>query len=129
MQIAEILSDLTSLRVCDYDAALALVTAHKSLDAQSSTSSSTQSPSSAARPGLSRRTSVLEDGKEDPDLQRAMDLVDLHYGVKERHMQGADMGLQKARTDVQRAMEKLRGEKQRHGAGHRHRASMDPRLA
>ena len=48
---------------------------------------------------------MLEDEKDDPDLQRAMDLVDLHYGVKEKHMQGLDMGLQKARRDVQRAME------------------------
>ena len=58
-----------------------------------------------------------------------MDLVDLHYGVKKKHMQGADMGLQKARTDVQIAVEKLRGEGQRHGARHRHRMLMDPRLA
>ena len=58
-----------------------------------------------------------------------MDLVDLHYGVKEKHMAGADMGLQKARQDVQQAMKKLKGEEQRHSAGHRHRASMDPRLA
>jgi len=58
-----------------------------------------------------------------------MDLVDLHYGVKEKHMQGVDMGLQKARADVQRAMEKLRGDEQRHAAGHRHRTLMDPRLA
>ena len=53
---------------------------------------------------------MLEDEKDDPDLHRAMDLVDLHYGVKEKHMQGLDMGLQKARRDVQRAMEGFRTE-------------------
>jgi len=59
-----------------------------------------------------------------------MDLVDLHYGVKEKHMQGADMGLQSARRDVQRAVEKLRGEGGSYGAGNRHRGRgpMDPRL-
>ena len=51
---------------------------------------------------------MLGNEKDDPDLQRAMDLVDLHYGVKEKHMRGVDMGLQRARRDVQRAMEGFR---------------------
>ena len=71
--------------------------------------------------------SVL-DGKDDPDLQRAMDLVNLHYGVKEKHMQGADMGLQSARKDVQRAVERLRGETGGRGGGDKGRGLVDPRL-
>lgn len=37
----------------------------------------------------------------DPDLQRARDLVELHYGLKMRHVEvGLDKDLQKARDDV-----------------------------
>ena len=36
-----------------------------------------------------------------------MDLVDLHYGVKEKHKHGTDMELQKARQDVRRVMESM----------------------
>ena len=45
--------------------------------------------------------------EEDPDMQRAIDLVDLHYGVKMNHMQGEDEGLRQARRDVDRVLEKL----------------------
>ena len=40
-------------------------------------------------------------------MQRAIDLVDLHYGVKMNHMQGEDEGLRQARRDVDRVLEKL----------------------
>ena len=30
--------------------------------------------------------------------------MDLHYGVKEKHMYGTDEGLKKAREDVERAI-------------------------
>lgn len=43
----------------------------------------------------------------DPDLQRAMDLVDLHYGVKMKHAQGEDRGLLQARRDVDEVLERL----------------------
>ena len=52
--------------------------------------------------------SGLEAG-EDPDLQRALDLVELHYEFKEKHARGMDMGLRKARADVNAALENLRG--------------------
>ncbi|KAF2234504.1 hypothetical protein EV356DRAFT_532813 [Viridothelium virens] len=64
MQIAEILSDLTSLRVCDPSAALALVTARP------------ESTSSASA------TSAKTDTSTDTDLSRAKDIVRLHYSVK-----------------------------------------------
>ena len=46
--------------------------------------------------------------EEDPDLQRATDLVNLHYGVKEKHVQGVNMGLSQARIQVNRVVEKLK---------------------
>ncbi|MCJ1283694.1 hypothetical protein MMC26_003025 [Xylographa opegraphella] len=107
MQIAEILSDLTSLRVCDYEAAIALVSSYKIIDTKNTTGEETNTSrsSSDSRPKTSRTTSVLKDAQDDPDLQRAMDLVDLHYGVKEKHKHGTDMELQKARQDVRRVIE------------------------
>ena len=120
MQIAEILSDLTSLRVCvcstsgaytgaalantiqDYEAAIALVSSHE-ITATGEKGHDISSKS-IARPSVSRQSSVLKDDKDDLDLQRAMDLVDLHYGVKEKHKHGNDVELQKARQDVRRAM-------------------------
>ncbi len=54
---------------------------------------------SKSRPTAMRKISTLDvDG--DPDLQRALDLVDLHYGVKEKHRGQLDAGLKKARADV-----------------------------
>ena len=47
--------------------------------------------------------------EEDPDMQRATDLVELHYSVKIRHKQGEDAGLQEARKDVDRVLKKLVG--------------------
>ncbi|KAJ9669087.1 hypothetical protein H2201_000913 [Coniosporium apollinis] len=92
MRIAEILSDLTSLRVCDPAAALALVSARPS------TSTATQPSKAPERPD----TATEED---DPDLARAKDLVELHYKVKVAHTGGAmDRGLMEARDAVRRAV-------------------------
>ena len=49
-----------------------------------------------------------ESAAEDPDMQRATDLVELHYGVKVKHTQGLDSGLLQARRDVERVLEGLR---------------------
>ena len=113
MQVASILSDLTSLRVCvcmlhrkkdspllnhtpklndlpqDHSAALALVSVYRS----------------------DRASVVRADEKagEDPDMQRAIDLVDLHYGVKVKHAQGEDAALRQARREVDTVLEKLAG--------------------
>lgn len=81
----------------------ASASAHQTRRDQDPTEDSSQL--SDTRPSASRSTSVLEDAKDDPDLQRAMDLVDLHYGVKEKHKHGIDLSLQKARQDVRRVME------------------------
>ena len=47
------------------------------------------------------------DMDDDVDMKRVIDLVDLHYGVKMNYNQGEDAGLRKARTDVERVLEKL----------------------
>ena len=47
--------------------------------------------------------------EEDPDMQRATDLLELHYGVKTKHMQGEDAALRQARRDVDMVLEKLGG--------------------
>ncbi|KAF6240324.1 hypothetical protein HO173_001935 [Letharia columbiana] len=90
MQIASILSDLTSLRVCDHSAALALVSVHR-----------------AGRVDDDRKLSVK--AKEDVDMQRAIDLVELHYGVKMKHLQGEE-GLRQGRREVDMVLEKLEGD-------------------
>ncbi len=46
---------------------------------------------------------------EDLDLQRATDLVELHEGVKMRHLRGLDKGLGEARREVERVVRGLEG--------------------
>lgn len=48
--------------------------------------------------------------KDDVDLQRAIDLMDLHYGLKMKHVQSLDRGLQKARFEVDGALQRLKGD-------------------
>jgi hypothetical protein len=118
MQLAEILSDLVSLRVCvrfpastiscstprhpsltkrkqDPTAALSLVTASKPKAASTKPASSTDDQA-AKEPG---------DEEEDIDLRRAKELVELHYAVKEGHRRGElGRGLREAREGVARAV-------------------------
>ncbi|KAI7973874.1 hypothetical protein EIK77_001073 [Talaromyces pinophilus] len=120
MQVAEILSDLTSLRACvshihsyfktprhrlvpvtnsiikGHNEALALVNVHKPTDASAATADGTQQSDQHA------------------ELSRAQELVDLHYGVKVKHMGSApnfepvvDAGLRRAREDVNRVLREL----------------------
>lgn len=42
-------------------------------------------------------------------MQRAIDLLDLHYGVKVKHMRGEDAGLGKAKKDVDAVLRRLEG--------------------
>ncbi|KAF2622705.1 hypothetical protein BU25DRAFT_494798 [Macroventuria anomochaeta] len=99
MQLAEILSDLVSLRpgVCDPAAALALVSARPS--ASSTAATTTTTTMSSTNP------STAPDDDQDVDLQRAKELVKLHYEVRERCKRGElGRGLAEARRDVERAM-------------------------
>lgn len=125
MQVAEILSDLTSLRVCvgagfpilknylisltirslpqGHSQALALVNVH-----QNTSDASTSAPNDPnAREGKD-----VEDIQK-PDLKRAHELVHLHYDIKAKHFQGQDWvvdeDLQRARTDVNRVLQDLKG--------------------
>ena len=45
----------------------------------------------------------------DQDMHRATDLVDLHYNVKGKHLQGNDRELKQARHDVDAVLLKLDG--------------------
>ncbi|KAH0543059.1 hypothetical protein FGG08_002572 [Glutinoglossum americanum] len=102
MKIAEILSDLTSLR--GSDEALALVTA-----------SSTVIPgSSSSQPSLStsrvdNRNSPRLSDENDPDLRRARELLALYATVNSKHAQGFDPGLERASQDIGALIERLKG--------------------
>ena len=43
----------------------------------------------------------------DEDMQRAKDLIDLHYNVKMKHVEGHDGDLRQARKDVDRVLQRL----------------------
>lgn len=80
----------------DHSAALALV--------------STRAPASdTSAAGSVKQGGTVEGQPEDADvdLQRAMDLIDLHHAVKLKHMQGEDRGLMQARRDVDAVLAKL----------------------
>ncbi|KAL8820138.1 MAG: hypothetical protein Q9223_001588 [Gallowayella weberi] len=96
MQIASILSDLTSLRVCDHNAALALVSTR-------APATDTQATESSKR----EDATTPQQAHNDPDMERATDLMELHHAVKVRHIQGADEGLMQARRDVDAVLAKL----------------------
>ncbi|KAF2772157.1 hypothetical protein EJ03DRAFT_214211 [Teratosphaeria nubilosa] len=89
MQVAALLSDLTSLQICDPKAALALVRARPS-------GNSTAEAETMA---------LHED--HDTDLKRAKDLVELHASVKVAHENGTDKGLDDARSAVEKVLREL----------------------
>ncbi|WEW60002.1 hypothetical protein PRK78_005484 [Emydomyces testavorans] len=92
MKVAEVLSDLTSLRACGHAEALALVNVHRTYDGSTPEDDSAQGTN--------------------PDLQRAKDLIELHKEVKLRHQQYqngglVDKGLRQAREEVSRVLREL----------------------
>ncbi|KAF2799097.1 hypothetical protein K505DRAFT_231790 [Melanomma pulvis-pyrius CBS 109.77] len=102
MVLAEILSDLVSLRVCDPTAALALVTASP----KPKTTTTTTDPSHVQdQRGGGGGAQKDDDDDDDVDLRRAKELVELHYSVREAHRRG-ELGraLTEARERVQRAV-------------------------
>ncbi|PYI33677.1 hypothetical protein BP00DRAFT_423834 [Aspergillus indologenus CBS 114.80] len=99
MQVAEILSDLTSLRVCDYNDALALVTIQERLDSRPAEIQS--------QPSNREETPALQ--TEQDQLRQAKELVELHHDVKARHALGTvDEELAKLREDVRRVWLELK---------------------
>ncbi|KAK1067618.1 hypothetical protein LTR12_015936 [Friedmanniomyces endolithicus] len=89
MRVAEVLSDLTTLYLADPKAALALVTARESHDR-----------TAEAEP-------MVRHENDDPDLQRARNLVQLHASVKVAHQDGTDRELNEAREAVAKVMREL----------------------
>ncbi|PYH69019.1 PWI domain-containing protein [Aspergillus vadensis CBS 113365] len=95
MQVAEILSDLTSLRVCDHHDALALVTVNERIP---QTTDQHNLKTTNATPSVS---GVNSGSYENEDLRRAKELVDLHYEFKARHALGTvDEELSRAREET-----------------------------
>ena len=104
-----------SANVCqDHTSALALVSAYKTIQYTSDPSASTRTrsiyptASSSSTPDPRSQKSESERTEENPDLQRALDLMDLHYGVKIRHMEHGEAELEKAREGVRKVIENLR---------------------
>ncbi|KAJ8176726.1 hypothetical protein LV161_008415 [Aspergillus fumigatus] len=98
MQVAEILSDLTSLRVCDYNDALALVTVNERLN------EAKVLPDDRSKATLGKR----QQEQQNDDLRRAKELVDLHYEMKTNNALGTvDEELTRAREEVNRVLREL----------------------
>ena len=79
----------------DHSAALALVTVHRSDESS----------------GEDTQTCSATQMQDDPDMQRAKDLVELHYGVKMNHVHGQDAALKQARAEVESVLGRLDGRK------------------
>ncbi|KAL4810235.1 hypothetical protein BDV18DRAFT_130563 [Aspergillus unguis] len=90
MKVAEILSDLTSLRACEYNDAINLVTCNERL-----------TPSEA-------ETYLAQAGTANDQLRLASELVELHYEMKAIHRDGrVDEQLRQGREDVNRVLREL----------------------
>lgn len=67
----------------------------------------TEHAAATTKPALSRSLSSLADSNRgnSPDLRRALDLVDLHFGFKVRYIeQNGHKALDKARQEVAQAL-------------------------
>ncbi|KEQ82309.1 hypothetical protein D6C78_00404 [Aureobasidium pullulans] len=90
LKVADILSDLTSLRVGDPVAAMDLVLARSPI-----------TPAGISTQQLKRAQNTTD---SDVDLARAQDLLDLHANVKLAHRGGLDRSLLQARQQVNTAL-------------------------
>lgn len=78
-----------------------------SLPTNSESSPESDEAATTAEPALSRSLSSLADGGggNSPDLQRALDLVDLHFGLKVKYIEeNGNKVLDNARQEVTRAL-------------------------
>ncbi|KAL4969480.1 uncharacterized protein BDV14DRAFT_164612 [Aspergillus stella-maris] len=92
MKVAEILSDLTSLRACDYNDALNLVTVNERL----------------TPPSTESELKALPAETVNEHLKLASELVELHYEMKAIHRDGrVDEQLRRGREDVNRVLREL----------------------
>ena len=93
LQLAQVLSDLHSLRQCDPNAALAREPRDRHArhaPSSSTNNTSEQIPTAAAAAAQKDGEKKSDDTADtnDTDLQRAKDLVQLHYAVKVAHTRG-----------------------------------------
>jgi len=109
MQIAAFLSDLKSLSICSHEAAIALVrpateTPPNEIDPVSSSQAEDSQPESQPQ----SRHRPTTDAQPDPDLQRANELVSLHYDVKMKYLEsGLDPELVQAGKEVDEVISAL----------------------
>jgi len=97
MQVVALLSDLKSLSVCPHQAAINLVSVHKTLQDRD------QHSVAGSRDGQDSTEKTV-----DTDLQRADELVSLHQDVKLKHIEnGPDAELLEARRAVSRVLASL----------------------
>lgn len=97
MQVVAFLSDLKSLSVCPHQAAINLVSVHKT------TQDRDQQPVTDSIDGQGNTEKSV-----DSDLQRADELVSLHQNVKLKHIEsGPDVELLEARQAVSRVLASL----------------------
>ncbi|BCS22397.1 uncharacterized protein APUU_30622S [Aspergillus puulaauensis] len=90
MNVAEVLSDLTSLRACDYNDAINLVTVNERLAA------SETAPKPVEAEGVNEH------------LRLASELVELHHEMKAVHKDGrVDDQLRRGREEVNRVLREL----------------------
>ncbi|THC88401.1 hypothetical protein EYZ11_012151 [Aspergillus tanneri] len=105
MQVAEILSDLTSLRVCDHHDALAMVTVNERVAASRLTS---EVPADADVDSDRTLPQQRSERTAREDLRRAKEIVELHHGFKLRHVDGrVDEELSRARDWVDHVLRDL----------------------
>lgn len=97
MQVVAFLSDLKSLSVCPHQAAINLVSVHKTTQGRD------QQPVTDSMDGQDNTEETV-----DSDLQRADELVSLHQNVKLKHIEsGPDAELLEARQAVTRVLASL----------------------
>jgi len=89
MRLAEILSDLTSLEVCDHAAARSLVSVR------------------AGPKDTPHSTSIAKASPDSPEVMRAKDLIETHHAVKVSLRSGTGNELSAARNAVGRALQEL----------------------
>ncbi|OJD24755.1 hypothetical protein ACJ73_03876 [Blastomyces percursus] len=109
MKVAEVLSDLTSLRVCGHAEALALVNVYTTIANQEQHQPEQNQPHVGQVP--SPKTTDSHPTALAEDLRRAKDLVELHNDgmLKQLNTQsgGLHRELRKARQDVDRVLREL----------------------
>ncbi|KAL3453641.1 hypothetical protein BJX65DRAFT_264569 [Aspergillus insuetus] len=99
MKVAEILSDLASLRACDYNDALNLVTINQVLP-------SVETGESSVTGDAAVNTTEANTAKY--HLRLASELVELHYEMKAVHKDGkVDEQLRRGREEVNRVLREL----------------------